>query len=51
MNALGFPEAANLDELRVPMMKSGRKSCISFACRSACPPDKGMTVQPSLSAP
>ena len=33
------------------MMMSGLKSWISCTCRSVCPPDIGITVQPSRSAP
>ena len=33
------------------MMMSGLKSRMSCTCRSVMPPDTGMTVQPSLSAP
>ena len=35
----------------VTMMISGLKSTISCTCRSVMPPDIGMTVQPSFSAP
>ena len=35
----------------VTMMTSGSKSAISCTCRSVIPPDIGMTVQPSRSAP
>ena len=35
----------------VTMMTSGSKSRISMTCRSVIPPDTGMTVHPSLSAP
>jgi hypothetical protein len=33
------------------MMMSGLKSLISITWRSVMPPDTGMTVQPSSSAP
>jgi hypothetical protein len=33
------------------MMTSGAKSRISCTCFSVCPPDIGITVQPSRSAP
>ncbi len=33
------------------MMMSGWKSTISCTCFSVCPPDIGMTMQPSRSAP
>ena len=35
----------------VTMMTSGSKSRISITCRSVMPPDTGITVQPSASAP
>ncbi len=35
----------------VTMMISGRKSSISRTCRAVMPPDAGITVQPSRSAP
>ena len=35
----------------VTMMMSGLKSLISCTCRSVIPPDIGITVAPSLSAP
>ena len=35
----------------VTMMTSRLKSWISCTCRSVCPPDIGITVQPSFSAP
>jgi len=40
----------DLDE-GVTMMMSGVRSMISRTCRSVIPPDTGMTVQPSRSAP
>ena len=33
------------------MMISGLKSVMSCTCRSVMPPDTGITVQPSASAP
>ena len=33
------------------MMTSGRKSLISCTCRAVMPPEAGITVQPSFSAP
>lgn len=33
------------------MMMSGRRSVISRTCRAVIPPDAGITVQPSRSAP
>ena len=33
------------------MMMSGSKSLISITCRSVMPPETGITVQPSASAP
>ena len=35
----------------VTMMMSGLKSTMSCTCFSVCPPDIGITVQPSFSAP
>ena len=35
----------------VTMMMSGLKSTMSCTCRSVMPPDIGITVQPSFSAP
>jgi hypothetical protein len=35
----------------VTMMMSGLKSVMSCTCFSVCPPDMGMTVAPSFSAP
>ncbi len=35
----------------VTMIASGRKSAISWIWRSVMPPDIGMTVHPSRSAP
>ena len=35
----------------VTMMTSGRKSVISCTWRAVIPPDAGITVQPSFSAP
>ena len=35
----------------VTMMMSGSKSRISWTCCSVCPPDIGITVAPSFSAP
>ena len=35
----------------VTMMNSGSKSLISVTCRSVIPPETGITVQPSRSAP
>ena len=35
----------------VTMMTSGRRSRMSSTCRSVMPPETGMTVQPSSSAP
>ena len=35
----------------VTMMMSGAKSAMSWTCFSVCPPDIGITVQPSFSAP
>jgi hypothetical protein len=33
------------------MITSGRRSVMSCTCFSVCPPDIGITVQPSFSAP
>ena len=35
----------------VTMITSGSKSRISSTCRSVMPPETGITVQPSFSAP
>ena len=35
----------------VTMITSGSKSTISRTCRSVMPPETGITVQPSRSAP
>jgi hypothetical protein len=35
----------------VTMITRGAKSVISWTCRGVMPPETGMTVQPSLSAP